>query len=105
MASTGKFGHDIGPGTQFPKRIAAVGFDGSAGENLGVGYGSIEDAIEGWLESPKHREIFLRRRYDLAGIAYAFNRSGKNERYTHFWVMVVGKDQKGPGPARLVRTF
>jgi hypothetical protein len=92
MARTGKFGHEFGPDTRFPTRIAAVGFEGSAGENLGVGYGSIDEAIDGWLNSPKHREILLRRRYDLAGIAYAFNNSGRNEKLTHFWVLEVGED-------------
>jgi uncharacterized protein YkwD len=92
LARTGKFGHEFGGETQFPRRIAAVGFEGSAGENLGVGYGSIEEAIEGWLDSPKHRVIFTRRNYDLAGIAYAFNTSGKNPRYTHYWVMIVGEN-------------
>jgi uncharacterized protein YkwD len=101
LARTGKFGHEFGGETLFPRRIAAVGFNGSAGENLGVGYGSIEAAIEGWLDSPKHREIFMRRRYDLGGIAYAFNTSGKNPRYTHYWVMIVGEEppagvQMGP---------
>lgn len=91
LASTGKFGHEFGGETLFPRRIAAVGFEGSAGENLGVGYGSIDAAIAGWLDSPKHREIFMRRRYDLGGIAYAFNTSGKNPRYTHYWVMIVGQ--------------
>ncbi|MEZ5790277.1 MAG: CAP domain-containing protein [Nitratireductor sp.] len=92
MAKTGKFGHEFGPATKFPARMAAAGFEGSAGENLGVGYGSMSDAIEGWLNSPKHREILLRSRYNLAGIAYAFNVSGKNPRYTHFWVLELGQD-------------
>ncbi len=92
LARTGKFGHEFGGETQFPRRIAAVGFEGSAGENLGVGYGSIEEAIEGWLDSPKHRVIFTRRNYDRGGIAYAFNTSGKNPRYTHYWVMIVGEN-------------
>ncbi len=92
MAKTGNFGHEFGPTTKFPVRMAAVGFEGSAGENLGVGYGSVEEAIQGWLDSPKHREIMLRRKYDRAGIAYAFNHSGKHPRRTHFWVLVVGKN-------------
>ncbi|GIL01090.1 MAG: hypothetical protein BroJett030_09890 [Alphaproteobacteria bacterium] len=92
MARTGRFGHEFGPGTYFPQRIAAVGFEGSAGENLGVGYGSVEEAIEGWLASPKHRQIMLRPRYDRAGIAYAFNRSGRSPRHTHYWVLVVGQE-------------
>ncbi|MCB1458336.1 MAG: CAP domain-containing protein [Nitratireductor sp.] len=92
MAKTGKFGHEFGPSTKFPVRMAAAGFEGSAGENLGVGYGSMADAIEGWLNSPKHREILLRPRYNLAGIAYAFNVSGNNPRFTHFWVLELGQD-------------
>lgn len=101
MASTGNFGHEFGPGTQFPTRIAAVDFDGSAGENLGVGYGSTQEAIEGWLNSPKHREILLRNRYDLAGIAYAFNRSGRNAKFTHFWVLIVGQTPSAGMPAAM----
>lgn len=91
MARTGKFGHEFGPATRFPVRIAAVHFDGSAGENIGVGYGSIDEALEGWLQSPKHRKILLRPNFDRVGIAYSFNRSGKNPRYTHFWVMIAGR--------------
>jgi uncharacterized protein YkwD len=91
MADTGKFGHEFGPSTRFPKRIAATGFDGSAGENIGVGYGSVDEALEGWLDSPKHRKILLRPNFDRVGIAYSFNRSGNNPRYTHFWVMIAGK--------------
>ena len=92
LARTGKFGHEFGGETLFPRRIATVGFEGSAGENLGVGYGSIDEAIAGWLDSPKHRDILMRTRYDLGGIAYAFNTSGKNPRYTHYWVMIAGQD-------------
>lgn len=92
LARTGQFGHEFGGETMFPRRISAVGFEGSAGENLGVGYGSIGEAIDGWLKSPKHREIFMRARYDRGGIAYAFNTSGRNPRYTHYWVMIVGQN-------------
>ena len=92
LARTGQFGHEFGGETMFPRRISAVGFEGSAAEKLGVGYGSIEEAIQGWLDSPKHRDIFLRRNYDVGGIAYAFNQSGRNPRYTHYWVMIVGQN-------------
>ncbi|MEM9278914.1 MAG: CAP domain-containing protein, partial [Pseudomonadota bacterium] len=78
MGRTGKFGHEFGPDTKFKRRIFAVGFDNSAGENLGVGYRSIDAAIEGWLNSPGHRKILLKRNYSLGGIAYARNTSGKN---------------------------
>jgi len=92
MGRTGRFGHEFGPATKFKKRIFAVGFDNSAGENLGVGYTSIEAAIEGWLNSPGHRKILLKRNYSLGGIAYATNTSGKNPRLNHFWVLIVGQE-------------
>lgn len=92
MGRTGKFGHEFGPDTKFNKRIFAVGFRNSAGENLGVGYKNIDAAIEGWLNSPGHRKILLKRHYSLGGIAYAPNTSGKNPRLNHFWVLIVGKE-------------
>ncbi len=91
MGATGRFGHEFGPDTKFKRRIFAFGFYNSAGENLGVGYRSIDEAIEGWLESPGHRKILLKRNYSLGGIAYARNTSGKNPRLNHFWVLIVGE--------------
>ena len=92
MGRTGKFGHEFGPDTKFKRRIFSVGFNNSAGENLGVGYKGIDEAIEGWLNSPGHRKILLKRNYTLGGIAYARNTSGKNPRLNHFWVLIVGQE-------------
>ena len=94
MGATGKYGHDIGPGTDFKSRIFSVGFEESAGENIGVGYGSIDEAIEGWKNSPEHRRNMFKSRYTLAGLAYAFNTSGQNVRYTHFWVLIMGARER-----------
>lgn len=92
MAVKGKYGHEIGPNTQFKKRISAVGFDNSSGENLGVGYASIDAAIEGWVDSADHKRNMLKPHYTLAGLAYAYNDSGINPQYTHLWVLIMGKD-------------
>ena len=92
MGRTGKYGHEFGPDTKFRNRIFSVGFENSAGENLGVGYRSIDAAIDGWLNSTDHRKILLRRNYTLGGIAYASNTSGKNPRLNHFWVLIVGAE-------------
>ncbi len=94
MGERGLYGHEIGPGTDFRTRIFRVGFTQSAGENIGVGYGSIDEALEGWLESPKHRKIMLTPSYTLAGIGYGFNTSGHIPRYNHFWVLKVGKEYR-----------
>jgi uncharacterized protein YkwD len=91
MGSRGLYGHEIGPGTDFKSRILAAGFNNSSGENIGVGYSSVDKALKGWLKSPSHRKNMMKRNYNLAGLAYGFNTSGKNPRYTHFWVLNVGK--------------
>ncbi len=97
MGSTGKYGHDIGRGTDFKSRIHAVGFNGSAGENIGVGYGSIDEAIDGWINSPKHKKNMFKSRYTLMGLAYAYNTSGRNDQYSHFWVLIMGSgDRNSP---------
>ncbi len=91
MGSRGLYGHEIGPGTDFKARIFSVGFDNSAGENIGVGYGSVEEALRGWIDSPAHRKNMLKPRYNVAGLAYGFNTSGRNPRYTHYWVLIMGQ--------------
>lgn len=91
MGSRGLYGHEIGPGTDFKSRILAAGYNNSSGENIGVGYRSVDDALEGWLNSPGHRKNMLKRHYTIAGLAYGFNTSGKNPRYTHYWVLIMGK--------------
>ncbi|MEE9354122.1 MAG: CAP domain-containing protein [Methylococcaceae bacterium] len=92
MGSRGLYGHEIGPGTDFKTRIFAVGYNNSSGENIGVGYNSVDKALIGWLDSPGHRKNMLKPQYTLAGLAYGFNTSGKNPRYTHYWVLIMGKD-------------
>jgi len=92
MGERGLYGHEIGPGTDFKTRIFSVGFDNSAGENIGVGYGSVDEALQGWMESPGHRKNMLKSSFDLAGLAYGFNTSGRNPRYTHYWVLIMGKN-------------
>ena len=92
MGSRGLYGHEIGPGTDFKTRIFAVGFKDSSGENIGVGYGSVDEALQGWLDSAGHRRNMLKPGYTLAGLAYGFNTSGINPRYTHYWVLIMGRD-------------
>jgi len=43
------------------------------------------------MDSPGHRKNMLRTRYNLAGLAYGFNTSGRNPQYTHYWVLILGK--------------
>jgi len=99
LGRTGKFGHEFGPSTRFQKRMSDVGFKNSAGENLGVGYRNIDAAITGWMNSPKHRKIMLKRKFSIGGIALERNKSGKNPRYTYYWVLIMGSGGGGKMPA------
>lgn len=40
-----------------------------AGENLASGFETVELLVEGWMESPGHRENIMSRNYDDVGIA------------------------------------
>ncbi|MBL4891732.1 MAG: CAP domain-containing protein [Rhizobiaceae bacterium] len=97
LGRTGKFGHEFGPSTRFKKRIFDVGFKQSAGENIGVGYRNIDAAITGWMNSPKHRDIMLKRKFSVGGIALKRNTSGKNPRYTYYWVLIMGSGSRHMG--------
>lgn len=90
MAREGKYGHEIGPGTDFKSRILNAGYDHSSGENLGVGYDSVDAALIGWLDSADHKKNMFKPHYTVAGLAYAYNNSGKNPQYTHLWVLIMG---------------
>ncbi len=92
MATNGVYGHEFGPETKFQKRIFAVGFHNSAGENIGVGYRDLDAAIVGWMNSAGHRRNMLKRKYSVFGLAYSRNVSGKNPRYDHFWVLIMGAE-------------
>ena len=89
MARKGRMGHSFGPGTGFQRRMKDVDFEGAAGENLGVGYKSVDAAIQGWMNSPPHRKIMLRRNFDLGGIALAKNPS-PGAKTDNFWVLILG---------------
>jgi uncharacterized protein YkwD len=71
--------HEGTDGSQFFERIAACGGQyGAAGETIACGAQTARGAVDGWLGSPRHREIMLDGRYTSLGIAAENN----------FWVAV-----------------
>ena len=58
IAKTGSHSHIGSDGSTFGSRIAAAGYAYSyAGENIGGGYGSVQQQVDGWIASPTHCEI------------------------------------------------
>ncbi|MEW5988265.1 MAG: VWA domain-containing protein, partial [Chloroflexota bacterium] len=96
MAANDFFAHDnpldgSTPGT----RITAAGYAWQAvSENLGAGYDSAEEAVEGWLNSPEHRDNLLSADYQETGVGYFFQADdtfpAAGASYQTYWVQTFG---------------
>ena len=85
LASSGVVSHTA-DGT-FGDRLQAAGYRWIvAGENLGGGYRSLEEAFARWNASPLHRANLLAAPVTDVGIATAFNAASP---YRNFWVLIV----------------
>lgn len=88
MAQKDILSHDVG-GT-LRQRVTAAGYNGAVGENVAGGQKTLEQAIEGWLSSPSHRETLLSDRFTEFGLAAATVPQGKNSRYGTYWAFIAG---------------
>ena len=91
--------HDVAG--SFPSRLAGAGVDTTeAGENLGGGYYSTDEAIAGWRGSPEHDANLLIARATRFGIAIA---KDARTQYRVYWAMEVAAEPARParGPALL----
>jgi uncharacterized protein YkwD len=88
MASRDQLSHDLG--VSLRQRVTAAGYDGAVGENVAGGQQTLEQAIDGWLHSPKHRETLLSTRFTEFGLAVASVGSGKKSRYGTYWAFIAG---------------
>lgn len=90
MASKDKLSHDLG--VTLRQRVAAAGYDGAVGENVAGGHRTLEQAIQGWLDSPAHRETLLSTRFTEFGLAAASVDGGRRSRYGIYWAFIAGGD-------------
>lgn len=89
MAASGKLSHTVGG--SFDSRMQAIGFTwGYSGENLGMGYDDLAEAIAGWQRSPGHRKNMLMPQATRIGLARA--RSGR----TNYWALVLASPDMTP---------
>ena len=88
MARKSKMAHQFGPGTRFSARIRRAGNYGSAAENVGAGYKSMESVVDGWLRSPGHRRNLLNKKLTHIGLAAAVNPASK---YRTFWTLILAR--------------
>ena len=89
MAEKNYFEH-VDPSGQSPAdRVRAVGYaEKLVGENIAYGPKSVEEVVQGWLDSPGHCENIMDPRFAEMGIGLAPGRSAKRGLY---WVQVLAE--------------
>lgn len=88
MASKDKLSHDLG--VTLRERVRAAGYEGAVGENVAGGHRTLEQAIQGWLDSPSHRSTLLSPNFVEFGLAVASVPRGKKSRYGIYWAFIAG---------------
>ncbi len=87
LALRGTIGHDGGGSLRMRLRRGDYLYV-VAGENLGGGYRSIEEAFGRWIASPEHLRNLLAEPITEIGIATAFN---INSLYRTYWVLLMAR--------------
>jgi uncharacterized protein YkwD len=91
MAQHDYFEHRDLTGASPADRVRAVGYrERLVGENIAYGPKSLEEVVQGWLDSPGHCENIMDPRFVEMGIAYATGQSGRHGLY---WVQVLAEPQ------------
>ena len=88
MAGKDQLAHNLG--LTLRERVTAAGYDGAVGENIAGGQQSLQQAIEGWLNSPGHRATLLSDKFTEFGLAAAYVPSGRKSRYGIYWCFIAG---------------
>lgn len=87
LAAAGEVRHDFNGDLR--SRLSEGGYlFVAAGENLGGGFRSLDDAFERWNASAPHRANLLAESITEIGIATAFNAASP---FRTFWVLLVGR--------------
>lgn len=88
MAQKDQLSHDLG--VTLRQRVTNAGYKGAVGENVAGGQKSLEQAIQGWLDSPAHRNTLLSTRFTEFGLAVASVGPGRKSRYGTYWAFIAG---------------
>ncbi|WP_244312629.1 CAP domain-containing protein [Microbispora hainanensis] len=71
MSAKNYFDHTSKDGRSFADRITAAGYTWrAAAENIAKGYGTAQAVVQGWMNSPGHRQNILNCNYTDIGVGY-----------------------------------
>ena len=97
MAEHDYFEHQDLTGRSPAQRVRAVGYEEKlVGENIAYGPKSIDEVVQGWLDSPDHCENIMDPRFAEMGIAYA---PGELSRRGLYWVQLLAAPRRVVGSA------
>jgi len=87
------FSHTGSDGSSPFDRMTRFGYRfWSAAENIAAGQASAVAVVQGWMDSPGHRENMLNPNFTEIGIGYIHNHADWIEgNYFHYWVMTLGQ--------------
>ncbi|MEQ1768999.1 MAG: CAP domain-containing protein [Devosia sp.] len=88
MVEKDQLAHDLG--VKLRDRVAAAGYTTAVGENLAGGQRTLEQAIEGWLNSPGHRATLLSDKFVEFGLAVQSVPASRQSRYGIYWCLIAG---------------
>jgi uncharacterized protein YkwD len=88
MASKDQLAHDLG--VTLRQRTDAANYRGAVGENIAGGQATLEQAIEGWLNSPGHRATLLSDKFVEFGLAVQRTSPSQKSRYGTYWCFIAG---------------
>jgi uncharacterized protein YkwD len=88
MAAKDTLAHNVG--FTLRERTDQAGYRGAVGENIAGGQQTLQQAIEGWLNSPGHRATLLSDKFVEFGLAVARVGGGRKSRYGIYWAFIAG---------------
>ena len=86
------FSHMGSGGTTASDRANLAGYQSpSVGENIAAGYMTAQEVVDGWMNSPGHRENILNPNYTEIGVGYYYleNDTGIIN-YNRYWSQSFG---------------
>lgn len=92
MLKRSHYGHVDPEGLTVRERAYAGGYDlRFVAENLASGQPTVEEVMDGWMKSEKHRDNILSKIYTEAGFGLSIGRNRRG--YQIIWVQVFGRER------------
>jgi uncharacterized protein YkwD len=96
MAVLNHMGHRDSQNRNLSERLAAMGYRFStAAENVAVGYPSLSEVVDAWLESEPHCDNLMNAKVLELGLACSDAGSGGDPGENRYWTLVLGAPPRG----------